>query len=189
MITRPILQHVVNTISQISIRPVLVMCGDCQQQQRIETIEGITTTVPSALLDKHFYQLVHHYKLHIQYRVVDEHYNSFLQHIRYWQPSQRLVDSIQKDRILLQHENPTDEEITNALYNYPLATVLTISRKAAMKVNAIVIASLFSDKAPLASVQCDHKEGKTPIYIGMRVMITQNIGINAMAWSMARRAP
>ena len=70
------------------------MCDDCQQQQTIETIEGITTTVPSALLDKKFYYLVYHYKLHIQYPVVDEHYNSFLQHIRYCQPSQRLLDSI-----------------------------------------------------------------------------------------------
>ena len=69
MITCPILQHVINTISQISVWPVLVMCGDCQQQQPIETVDGITTTVPSALLDKRFYHLVHHYKLHIQYRV------------------------------------------------------------------------------------------------------------------------
>ena len=85
MITRPILQHVMVTITQISIRPVVGMCGDCQQQQPIETVEGVTATVPSTLLAKSFYHLVHHYKLNVQYRVVDGHYNSFLQHIRYWQ--------------------------------------------------------------------------------------------------------
>ena len=126
MFARTILQHVVNTISQISIRPVLVMCEDCQEQQLIETVEAVTATAPPALLDKHFYQLVHHYKLHAQYRVVDQHYNSFLQHIRYWHPSQRLLDSIQMESILLQHDNLTDEEIRDTLYNYPQATVLTI---------------------------------------------------------------
>ena len=67
------------------------MCGDCQQQQPIETIEGVTMSVSSALLDEYCYELVHHYELHVQYRVVDQHYHSFLQHIRYWQPTNTLL--------------------------------------------------------------------------------------------------
>ena len=63
MLPRRILQHVVQTISQLPLRPVAVMRGDCQQQQPIETVDGITSSVSSALLDKSFYDLVDQYKL------------------------------------------------------------------------------------------------------------------------------
>ena len=174
MLPRRILQHVVETVSQLPFRPVVVMGGDCQQQQPIETVEGATCSVPSALLDKSFYHLVDQYKLTKQYRVVDPHYNSFLQHIRYWQPSQRLLDSFLNARVLCQEDNPSDKQILQALDQYADATVLTVSRKAAMKVNRILIRNLFSQDTPLASVPCDDSEENIPIYRGMRVMITQN---------------
>ena len=91
------------------------MCGDCQQQQPIEMVEGVTMSVPCALLDKSFYHLVHHYKLNVQYRVVHEHHHSFLQHNRYWQPTQCLLNSIQMVAFFCDNDKPTDEEIMDAV--------------------------------------------------------------------------
>ena len=76
--------------------------------------------------------------------------------------------------ILCQDDNPNDKQIMQALHKHGDATVLTVSRKAAMKVNTIVTASLFSQTTPLASAPCDDSQENIPIYCGMHVTMTQN---------------
>ena len=49
MIPKKIADHVVRTISEVTIRPVVVMAGDNQQQQPIETIDGKIVQVNSIL--------------------------------------------------------------------------------------------------------------------------------------------
>ena len=49
MIPKKIADHVVRTISEVTIRPVVVMAGDNQQQQPIETIDQKIVQVNSIL--------------------------------------------------------------------------------------------------------------------------------------------
>ena len=110
-----------------------------------------------------------------QYRVLDEEYEAFIQHIRYWRPTQQLLDQMQQGRVICQQSEPTDDEIYHVISQNPDSTVLTVSKRACHKVNQAVIARLFAHQMPLAHVQCDNEETTdTPIYKDMRVIITQN---------------
>ena len=53
-----------------------------------------------------------------------------------WRPSQHPLDQIQKDRVLFDEE-PTDEDILQALTNHPNSTVITVSHKAANSINQV----------------------------------------------------
>ena len=74
MIPKKIADHVVRTISEVTIRPVVVMAGDNQQQQPIETIDGKIVQVNSILQQRDFYNLVYHQSLTKQYRTIDKQY-------------------------------------------------------------------------------------------------------------------
>ena len=41
MVPTKIFKHIFNTFNQLHVRPVVILCGDKQQQQPIQTIEGI----------------------------------------------------------------------------------------------------------------------------------------------------
>ena len=43
MISKSIFQHIIRTLNEIPIRPIVLLAGDEQQQQPIESIEGKTT--------------------------------------------------------------------------------------------------------------------------------------------------
>lgn len=175
MIPKTIFDHIIRTMQQIPIRPILVLAGDVQQQQPIETMDGKICQVESILSEPRFMSIVEHYKLTQQYRVLDEEYEKFIQHIRYWRPTQQLLDQMQQGRVICQQSEPTDDEIYHVVSQNPDSTVLTVSKRACHKVNQAVIARLFAQKMPLAHVQCDNEETTdTPIYKDMRVIITQN---------------
>ena len=108
-----------------------------------------------------------------QHRNDDDEYSKFLTHIRSWRPSQHLLDQIQKDRILFNHE-PTDNDILHALTNHPNSTVITVLHNAANHINRVVLNSILDRSLFLVDVTCDSALSTIPIYKGMRVMITQN---------------
>ena len=72
MVSKFIMRHVLSTVNQLSLRPVLVMCGDKCQQQPIETVDSQTTQVPSILHDQQFYTFAHHIHLTKQHRCEDD---------------------------------------------------------------------------------------------------------------------
>lgn len=55
MVSKTIMQHVLFTVNQLSLRPIVIICGDKYQQQPIATIEQKTRQVPSILKGKEFY--------------------------------------------------------------------------------------------------------------------------------------
>ena len=63
MIPERIGRHVIETLCQVTIRPVVLLAGDNQQQQPIENVCMKVREVKSLFSDKRFYSLVHHYKL------------------------------------------------------------------------------------------------------------------------------
>lgn len=174
MIPKTIFQHVIQTFQEIPIRPVVVLAGDEQQQQPIETIEGNISQVESMLQEPKFFRLVNHYRLTTQCRIEDEDYERFVNHIRFWTPSQPLLDAIQDGQVVSPNSVPTENEISDIVLQHPHATVLTVSRRASVIVNKAVISRIFGNRDPLAQVQCDYDMEPIYIYKGMRVLITQN---------------
>ena len=56
----------------------------------------------------------------------------------------------------------------------PETTILTFTNCAADQLNDNFVKTIFAAQTPLALLKLDNDTGQTPIYKGMRVMITQN---------------
>ena len=77
MFTKRIFDHIVRTIQQIPVRPVVILAGDELQQQPLETKEGHIIQGESIFSDTDMYSLVEKYKLTTQYRVREKEYEFF----------------------------------------------------------------------------------------------------------------
>lgn len=174
MVSKLIMDHIVGTINRLSFRPVVIMCGDECQQQPIETIDHNTIQVASALSSKEFYKITNHFKLTVQHRCEDPQFLNILNHLRYYKPSQNLLDSIQEPRILCASSKPTDQEIERAIKAHADATVITVSRSACNLVNQVAINFLFKGREPLMYAKCDCEMEAVPLYHDLPVIITQN---------------
>lgn len=174
MVSKVIMQHVISTINQISLRPLLVMCGDKCQQQPIETIDNQTTQVTSILQERDFYRIAHHINLTQQYRCEDEELQQILNHLRYYKPSRSLLEKIHGDRIMCATQTPSEYDVRRVLKERPLATFVTVSRKATNFINEIAINFLFADCIPLMHAQFDCDLPPLPLYQNLPVVITQN---------------
>ena len=96
MVSKTIFQHIIVTMQELLVRPVVLLSGDEYQQQPIQTVNNKTTQTESILSDTQFYRLVTTYTLREQHRCVDPEYKRFLEHIRYWKPTQELLNRIQR---------------------------------------------------------------------------------------------
>ena len=106
MVSKFIMQHLLSTVNQLSLRPLLVMCGDRCQQQPIKTVDRQTTQVPSIFHDKNFYSIVHHIHLTKQHRCEDEELMQILNHLRHYRPSDDLLETIHGGRVLCSRPTP-----------------------------------------------------------------------------------
>ena len=174
MISISIARHVLTTLSELMVTPIVLVTGDPKQIQPIEnTSENTIQRVPSIFSDKNFYSLVDTYSLKTQYRVVDKNYQQFLTHI-HWKPTQHFLDSIKSCPVLCDTFSPSDEQIGAVLDMHTTAAVLTYTRNAACRINNICSSKLFADDITLATIQCDDEQEPTALYRRMRVLITQN---------------
>jgi hypothetical protein len=84
MVSVTIAKHILTTISKLTVRPVVLITGDPQQIQPIESSTGNRIQqVPNVFSNKNFYKLVESFALKKQYRVIDKNYKEFLTHIRF----------------------------------------------------------------------------------------------------------
>ena len=134
MVPIKIFDHIVATVSELPIRPIILLAGDDCQLQPIEKIDGQIQSTKTAMRSEKLPAITNKVILTEQHRNDDDEYSRFLTHIRSWHPSQHLLDQIQKDRILFNHE-PTDNDILHELTNHPNSTVITVSHKAANHIN------------------------------------------------------
>ena len=174
MIPKRIADHIIQTVNQLPTRPVVVMCGDNQQQQPFESSDQTTRPTTSILQHSPFYSMVQHFHLTTQYRCHDPLLQQILNHLRYYRPSQKLLDTIHAGRVISTNHEPTDEEISTTLRQYSASTILTVTCAGANKVNRIAVETLFRNETPLCRVQCDCDLPPIPIYRNMSVIITQN---------------
>ena len=89
-----------------------------------------------------------------QHRNSGGDYEKFLEHIRFWQPSQSLLTKIQQGKVL-HDEEPTDEELLQTLTLYQTSTVITVSRHAAIRVNKVVMNHILDKSMFLGYIQSD----------------------------------
>ena len=165
------------TLNRLNCRPVVVIAGDCRQQQPLQTVQGRVCNTVSILNDDTFGQenAVKH-SLYQQFRIIDKEYEAFVEMVRYVQPSQRQLDQFQGDLVLCPAGSLTDDEIYRAFGHQAQTSIMTVSRAAAQRINTIVVEHLFAGKEPLSRVPCAQVAGGPPIfpYTGMAIVINEN---------------
>ena len=166
------------TCNRLNLRPVVVFAGDKHQQQPLQTEGGCVTATTSIVNDTytfHSSNAIKHF-LYQQFRIVDEQYGRFLDLIRYTQPTQQQLDSVQENMILCSEGDLSDNDIWQAFMSKDASTVMTVSKTGAQRINNIVVAHLFADQRPLLRIPCTSVAESSPIYPlkDMKVLFTEN---------------
>ena len=149
MVPKRIIDNVIDSINQIPIRPIVVMCGDCQQQLPIDRMQH-AHQVNSVFQHRRFFSMVHCFDLTVQYRCDDPEFQEILNHLRYYKPSQNLLNFIHDGRILTNSNDVTDAEIKLILLQHPESAVVTVTCNGTNRVNKVAVETLFESKTPLS---------------------------------------
>ncbi|XP_022809932.1 LOW QUALITY PROTEIN: conglutin beta 1-like [Stylophora pistillata] len=149
-----IFQHVVTTLQQLHVRPVVLLCGDQQQQKQITAFDGNTKSTEGILQRRSLFR------------------NSVVV-LRYFKPSLNTIRQFEQGRVLLQKE-PRDIDILNVLKEYPEALILTLTRAATARVNRVAVNNLFEQGDFLGHIRYNDHDEFIPLFKNMRVVITQN---------------
>ena len=93
---------------------------------------------------------------------------------RYYKPSRELLDKLEEGEVLFPTEEIDDSNIQTVLIDQPEGVILTVSKKAAIRVNRVALQTLFTDAHQLGEIPYDSELGTNSAYQGMKVLITQN---------------
>ena len=173
MLSSHAFDHILTTLQELHVRPVVVLCGDPQQQQPIATIDGKTRPTTGILQDKALYKNSVIVNFIHQHRCVDPVFQEILNVIRYYKPSRQTLRELHGTRVLCS-SSPSEAELLSVLQDHPDGMILTVSKTATATVNRIAVNNLFLDMHPCGEVHFDNEDSLQPIYRDMKVMITQN---------------
>ena len=177
MISSPIFGVMASTFNRMNLLPVVVLAGDKCQQQPLQTVSGRITSTTSIINDNATFSssnaVIH--RLHQQFRIVDPQYAAFLDLIRFIRPTQEQVDKMQDGIVLCPEGELSNRQIWTAFQRHPDSTVMTVSRRAAQRINSIVVGQLFQGR-PLTNIPCACVADSPPIFPhrNMRVIFTEN---------------
>lgn len=174
MVSQENFKHILNTLSKLLFRPVLVICGDSAQQQPFTKTAKGSKTLNNPLHDQRFVSSTYHYNLTSQHRVGDHDFLNFLDQIRNWVPTNAILENIQKGRVLCPDGIVSISKVISQFEQHPNTTVLTYTNQAANFINSSVAEKLSENCKPLASLKLDDNYEQTNIYQNMRIMVTQN---------------
>ena len=176
MISSAIFETMASTFNRMNTRPVVVLAGDKCQQQPLQTIDGRTSSTTSIINDHTFSSTnaVTH-TLYQQFRIIDPEYAKFLDFIRFMLPTQQEVDDMQTGIVLCPEGELSDEDIWHAYQQHSDATIMTVSRKAAQRINEIIVRHPFPGR-PLNTIPCVSAVESNPIFPQkhMEVIFTEN---------------
>ena len=167
MVPIKIFQHIMNTVQQLYIRPVVLLCGDSQQQQPIETVDAKIQPANSILEYKPFYTVCKRVNFVTQHRCQDPQYAEILDTLRYYKPNQRLLDRLEENKTIFDKTEIADKDIRKLLVDEPSAKVLTVSSKSTNRVNKIAL-TLFDTEAYFGEVTYNSELGKASLYKGLK---------------------
>lgn len=174
MIPPNIFAHIVKTINLLPVRPVLLLSGDSVQLQPIQTIDGKVKQTTNVFVDGSLKNIAVIFRLYNQHRCVDRHHQHFQNCVRYWMPSQPYLNEVQENLVVTWETEPRSADIAAVLREHPNATFVTVSRKGSAYVNRVLLQDIFKDDKAIATLTCDDVDGNVDVFIGMRVMFTQN---------------
>ena len=134
--------HILTTLQQLHIRPVVLLCGDQQQQQMAATVIGKTKPTAGVLQNKALYKnsvVVNFINQHCR---INPEFQEILDVIRCYKPSRRTLRQL--------HSTPIERqtELLSVLQNHPDGMILTVSKARAATINRIAINNLFPDVRP-----------------------------------------
>ena len=165
--------HILATLQELHIRPVVLLCGDQQQQQPIATVDGKTRPTTGILQSKALYKNSVIVNFVQQHRCVDAEFQEILNVIRYYKPSRRTMKELHGQRVLCSSD-PSEAVLLSVLQDHPDGMILTVTRAAAATINRVAVNNLFPDLVPCGYIKYDGTNNVQPIYQGMKVIITQN---------------
>ena len=175
MISSPIFETMASTCNRLNTRPVVVLAGECQQQP-LQTIDGRTTSTTSIINDHTFSssnEVIH--TLYQQFRIIDPEYAKFLDFIRFLLPTQQQVHQMQTGIVLGPEGELSDQDMWDAYQQQSDCTIMTVSRKAAQRINDIIVRHLFPGR-PISNIPCASVVDSNPIFPHkhMQVIFTEN---------------
>ena len=171
-VSKDLFHHVIHTLSILSRRPILILCGDFCQQQPLSTRNNKTVQAENIMSCSHCISYLVRFTLSQQHRIQDDILLNFLHYIRYDVPTQDMIDKLCKDRILSDSDILQDN-LYNILKPFPDSLVLTVTRRSASFVNDVIVRNAFQQN-PLALVVADD-ESLIPIHKDMKLMLTRNV--------------
>ena len=164
-----------DTLKKQAHRPVVIIAGDECQQPPLQTVNGRTIQTTSILKKQRLREVSQIQSLYQQFRCSDKPYLDFLQYIHYTKPEQYVLDNFQRPLLLFNESDVTDYDIWKTIKDAPEATVLTVSRAVATRVNNIVICRMFEDKTPLSSIALDNDLQEFLAFKHMHVVVMQDL--------------
>ena len=173
MISINIFHHILHSLSCLPFRPVLLACGDDAQMQPFSNSTD-RKDICNILSDRKFLTQSRKHNLTNQFRILHSTFQKLLDKLRYWTPSDKDISLLSGNRILLQTNQPTEEDIQQVMRLYSDHFVLTYTKAAAIKINRCIISWYCRDIAPLAILQLDWADGQCRIFPGMAIVFTQN---------------
>ena len=100
MVPTKIFKHIFNTFNQLHVRPVVVLCGDKQQQQPIQTIEGRAQQTTGILNDADFCRNCIVVNFLEQHRCRDPLLQEYLNYLGYYKPCREFLRKLFRRRTL-----------------------------------------------------------------------------------------
>ena len=163
------------TFQALDVKPIVLLCGDQQQQQQsITNIDVRTLPTTGVLHNKELYKNSVVTNFIHQHRCTDPELQQLLKVIRYYTPSSQTLNNLYDIRVLCPSEL-SEAELLNVLQTYPDAMILTVSKAATNPINKIAVRDLFPETQWCSDVPFDNEDIMQPIYPGMRTIITQNV--------------
>ena len=144
------------------------------QPNREPSVDGRTTSTTSIINDHTFSSsnaVIH--TLYYQFRVIDPEYATFLDFIRVLLPTQQQVDEVQRGIVQCPEGQLSDDDIWEAYQQHSHSTIMTVMRKAAQRINDIIVRHLFPGQ-PISNIPCASVANAIFPHKQMQVIFTEN---------------
>lgn len=94
MVPINIFRHILHTLQELPMHPILMVSRDKYQQQPIETIENRIVPASNIFYDSRFPGMCVNFTLHLKQRCNDPQYQEILNHLRYWRPTRSVLAKV-----------------------------------------------------------------------------------------------
>ena len=156
-------------------RPLVIITGDKKQQPPLTTVANRTVQDKSILANPDLYHAAESHSLYSQFRCREKQYQQFLDLLRDTRPTQLMLDENTFSRTIYRQTEISDYQIWQTKWTHATHVILTVSRKAAARVNRVIVEKCFTNADPMSDVPLDNEEVTFYALTGLPVMVTRNL--------------